>query len=369
MCKVNLLKTIYILFGVFLFINLPAQRYDSKDTLFVDFLPKVGMSFIHKVEPGSTLYSISKKYKVELDDIYKINKNLKNKPLEYGSTIYVPVNEGVLINKKVLGNKNYERVYYKVKEKETIFRVAKIKLNISIDELKKINFLKSNEIKAGQILYVGYLNGRSKEIDIMPEKIICSKAKVISKDEKNIASNPVIVVENKRKSEIDDRKKQKDTKNIVKDEKNKNFELKIAKTNSDNKDVNQKIKDKKSIIKPEVKEKIKFVSIISRPVSIDEIQEAEVKPQILKSHYDSGIALWNKESRVRGTYVLSNEAALNTMIEISNPMVQRKIFARVIGNIPLNTYPDNVKVVLSPDAALDLGAIDSRFFVKLNYLK
>lgn len=369
MCKVNLLKTIYILFGVFLFINLSAQRHDRKDTLFVDFLPKAGMSFLHNVEPGSTLYSISKKYQVELDDIYKINKNLKNKPLEYGSSIYVPVKEGVLIYKKILGNKNYEMVYYKVKEKETIFRVAKIKLNISIEELKRLNYLKSNEIKAGQILYVGYINGRSKEFETMADKIVGSKGKVIKKEEGNIKYKPLMVSNNKKQSEIEDNLKQKDTKKIVKAEKKKNSEFKIVKTNSDKNDVNQNIKDKKRIINLEAKEKMEFVGVISRPVSIDEIQETEVKPQILKSHYDSGIALWNKESRVRGTYVLSNEAALNTMIEISNPMVQRKIFARVIGNIPLNTYPDNVKVVLSPDAALDLGAVDSRFFVKLNYLK
>lgn len=368
MCKVNLFNSLSILFGVFLFLKMPAQKIDSKDSLFVDFLPKVGMSFVHKVEPGSTLYSISKKYKVELDEIYKINKNLKNKPLEYGSSIYVPVNEGVLINKKILGNKNYKKVYYKVKEKETIFRVAKIKLNISIEELKKINFLKSNEIQAGQILYVGYLNGKSKEIEIIPEKIAGSKSKVIAKEERNINSKSIMVSNNKKQSEIDDNIKQKDTKKIITADKNKNNEIKLSKTDN-SKDVNQKIKDKKRIINPEVREKMEFVSVISRPVSIIEEEETEIKPQILKYHYDSGIALWNKESRVRGTYVLSNEAALNTMIEISNPMVQRKIFARVIGNIPLNTYPDNVKVVLSPDAALDLGAVDSRFFVKLNYLK
>jgi LysM repeat protein len=371
MCKINLFKTLSILFGIFLFLNMPAQKLNTKDSLFVDFLPKAGMSFVHKVEPGSTLYSISKKYRVELDDIFRINKSLKNKPLEYGLTIYVPVSEGILVNKKAPANKNYEKVYYKVKEKETIFRVAKIKLDISIEELKRINFLKSNEIQAGQILYVGYFNEKSNAVEILPEKITGSKGKVILKDDRNIISKPILVSDNRKNSEIEDSKLQKDAKKIVKANKSntKNAEIKIAKTDNDYNDINQKIKEKKRIINPEVKEKMEFVSVISRPVSIDENQDTEVKPQILKSHYDSGIALWNKESRVRGTYVLCNEAALNTMIEISNPMVQRKIFARVIGNIPLNTYPDNVKVVLSPDAALDLGAVDSRFFVKLNYLK
>jgi LysM repeat protein len=370
MHKVNLFKTIFILFGVILFFKVAAQKTDGNDSLFVDFLPKTGISFVHKVISGSTLYSISKKYKVELADIYKANAGLKNKPLEYGSSIYVPVSEGVLINKKIQGNKNYEKVYYQVKEKETIFRVAKIKLNIPIEELKRMNFLKNNEIQAGQILYVGYLNGKSKEIDLLPEKIPVSKEKKISANERKITSKPVLVSDKKIKSEIENTKKKNDANKIVPKEnsKNKNAEIKLAKTDN-KKDVNQKIKDKKRINNPEAKEKMEFVGVISRPVSIEDQEDSEIKSHILKYHYDSGIALWNKDSRVRGTYVLSNEAALNTMIEISNPMVQRKIFAKVIGNIPINTYPDNVKVVLSPDAALDLGAVDSRFFVKLNFLK
>lgn len=110
---------------------------------------------------------------------------------------------------------------------------------------------------------------------------------------------------------------------------------------------------------------MKFQGIVSNPQSSTEEAEENIK----RMHRDSGIALWNKESRIKGIYVLSNDAALNTMIEIINPMLQRKIFAKVIGNIPTNTYPDNIKVVLSPDAAISLGALDSKFYVKLNYLK
>jgi hypothetical protein len=224
-------------------------------------------------------------------------------------------------------------------------------------------------------LYLGYLdsNRRVEELvsNILPDSRVKKVEPLIR--EKQITFNKIVL--NDRSFQNSIAKKQNESA-ITKEKKSNNGsdpdDKSVAASGKQTEDLNSRIKsikEKKAKFKNDDKEKIEFVGVISRPVSEPEKPENEQQEHIFKSHKDSGIALWNKQSRVKGVYVLSNDAAMNTMIEINNPMVQRKIFAKVIGNIPTNTYPDNVKVVLSPEAAMTLGALDSRFYVKLHYLK
>jgi hypothetical protein len=68
-------------------------------------------------------------------------------------------------------------------------------------------------------------------------------------------------------------------------------------------------------------------------------------------------------------FALHPTARVNSVIELHNPMMNRKVLAKVIGNIPPNTYPEEVKVIISPKTAKSLGVIDQRFFVKMRYLE
>jgi hypothetical protein len=249
-----------------------------------------------------------------------------------------------------------------------------VNLDIEIDDIKKLNNLRNTDIDHGQLLYLGYLdtgeNSKTITANILPKtqiKVIDpvrkEKELTISKVSKN--DDPKKDKNNKFKKKIESKAENK----LLNDQKKPDEKIAVNKNlvkqiNSDQAQTSAK----KNLKKSDEIEKMKFVGVLSRPVSTNEEEDNEPL-HILKYHKDSGVALWNKHSRVKGVYVLSNDAALNSMIEISNPMVQRKIFAKVIGNIPTNTYPDNVKVVLSPEAAMTLGALDSSFFVKLHYLK
>ncbi len=101
---------------------------------------------------------------------------------------------------------------------------------------------------------------------------------------------------------------------------------------------------------------------------------------VLKSRYQEekkskkeisaqGVCYWPKDSKEKGSlYALHRDAAIGTTIQVNNPMSNRIIFARVIGRIP-EAYERNIEVILSPEAARNLGARDPRFFVKTTYLK
>ncbi|MEO1626448.1 MAG: LysM peptidoglycan-binding domain-containing protein [Bacteroidota bacterium] len=89
--------------------------------------------------------------------------------------------------------------------------------------------------------------------------------------------------------------------------------------------------------------------------------------KIWKEH---GVAFWNKNSKANtDLYALHRQAPINSIIGVTNPMNNRTVFVKVIGRVPSNVYTENVKVVLSSRAVKLLGARDTRFFIRLEYLK
>jgi hypothetical protein len=89
----------------------------------------------------------------------------------------------------------------------------------------------------------------------------------------------------------------------------------------------------------------------------------------LKEVVSQGVCFWQKDSKEKGSlYALHRDAAIGTIIAVTNPMYDHTIYAKVIGRIP-EGYERNVEVVLSPEAARKIGARDPRFFVKVKYLK
>lgn len=85
---------------------------------------------------------------------------------------------------------------------------------------------------------------------------------------------------------------------------------------------------------------------------------------------ESGVAHWFKNgNEAAGLYALHRYAGQNAIIGVTNPMNQRTVYVKVIGNMSNRAYENNVKVVLSPMAAKLLGAVDQRFYVKVTYCK
>ena len=82
-----------------------------------------------------------------------------------------------------------------------------------------------------------------------------------------------------------------------------------------------------------------------------------------------GVCFWQKDSKEKGDlYALHREAAVGTIIAVTNPMYEATVYAKVIGRIPAG-YKANIEIVLSPEAARKIGAKDPKFFVKLKFLK
>ncbi len=80
------------------------------------------------------------------------------------------------------------------------------------------------------------------------------------------------------------------------------------------------------------------------------------------------VAYWKKDAPASGYFVMHRKASERTYIEITNPLSSSKIYAKVIGKIPENLYPEEVDMVMSSELAEALGAKDMKFFVRSRYL-
>lgn len=95
-------------------------------------------------------------------------------------------------------------------------------------------------------------------------------------------------------------------------------------------------------------------------------REAQGKKEV----NEQGKAFWQKSSHEDSNlYALHRDAPINSVIQVINPMNQVVAFVKVIGRIPDTVYEREVIVVLSPMAAKQLGAQDTRFFARVKYYR
>ena len=94
------------------------------------------------VKSGDTLYSIANKNGISVDKLKELN-NLNNDILSVGEKLLV----------KDTSSSEEIGVYYTVKSGDTLYGIARL-YNMSVDDLKKLNNLTSNNLSVGQQLLV-----------------------------------------------------------------------------------------------------------------------------------------------------------------------------------------------------------------------
>lgn len=114
---------------------------------------KDDMAFFHTVQVGETLFSIAKKYNVQVDGIKSLNK-LPNENIKVGMRLIINPNQPPVLP-------NEESVipgYHEVRQGETLYSISRL-YNITLLELKALNDMESDTIHVGEELIVVPLNG------------------------------------------------------------------------------------------------------------------------------------------------------------------------------------------------------------------
>ena len=117
----------------------------------------------HKVKKKETLFSLSKKYDISVDDIKKFNPIIKNNELKKKMFLMIPVFSSK--GRKNMTTKHNNLVDYKVPIKDTKWRIA-YKYGITIDSLEILNPEIKNALIAGQIIKVPKKDSVEQKIEI-----------------------------------------------------------------------------------------------------------------------------------------------------------------------------------------------------------
>lgn len=138
------LKTFQVLLYIFFSISLYSANYT-----------------IYHLKSGETLWRISKKFNISLDELCKINKITDVTKIKDGTKLKIPVEKKGTTS---YSSKNNYQAYY-LKAGETLWRVSK-KYNINLEELCKINNINDvTKVYEGTKLLIPWQNNGKKYLN------------------------------------------------------------------------------------------------------------------------------------------------------------------------------------------------------------
>ncbi|WMJ72942.1 LysM peptidoglycan-binding domain-containing protein [Cytophagaceae bacterium ABcell3] len=143
---------------------------------------------IHKVEPKETLFALSRRYNVSVDEIKKENPEVAS-GLQIGQLVSIPAGT----YKETPPPSKAKSKTHEVKPKETLYAISR-KYGVSVDDIKKANpGVEVTDLKIGQVINVPAktASAANKKED-KPEPTKTAAASEPEKDEPSVAIKPAV---------------------------------------------------------------------------------------------------------------------------------------------------------------------------------
>lgn len=183
-----------LLFIFFIFFTSKAISNPLRDSIGVENLDGKQV-IIHKVEPKETYYSLGRKYNVSPLSIMEFNHNAALHP---NDIVKIPTQREFKKAPTTFSSEPNQTTStlkitkHKVKAKETLYSIAK-DYGMSVEDLKKLNHLKNNDLAIGKVLKV---------TEAVEEKPITEKRKDDSAEKKTSKSSTTTEVAETPKPKI-----------------------------------------------------------------------------------------------------------------------------------------------------------------------
>ncbi len=371
-----------------------------------------GIVYTHELKENQTIYGLSKFFNTNMQLISKANPGVELSNVKKFQSVNIPINTDMLISERKLSpTKHYIPVFYTVKAKDNLFRISKVYFNQKIENVMDINQLKTMELSVGQKLLVGWYEydpiyksklawtDKGIEVDFAGSNATPSQPTV----------KPYIPVEQRREIALKKNRQEpmkfekivstRPQETVVEHIPERNVNPQVQKTETistvQTDTYAEKIKEvsdhnthgtapevvSTESIEPtgEKEEKVEGVEMVEEEIVRElSTNPFEARNNIYKGDYDGKPTIksakiraqWNSRSKDKtNLFALHATAKKGSYIEIYNPMLDRMVIAKVVGNIPERIYKNNVELIVSPKVAETLGVVDKKFFVKITFIE
>jgi peptidoglycan endopeptidase LytF len=369
---------------------------------------------IHKVVAKDTYYSIARRYNVNPKDVMNFNDS---KYLQIGIIVKVPTAMPFTVNYSTADAKNIPNnsketstvpssnnaeqglIEHAVQKKENLNMLAE-KYGTTVNEIKRINNLRSINLQIGQILKipakaeekaaednatasVQKVNPAVVPTVVQPavqtsvqqpvQKPVMSTPVPDKKEiNKNIDLNQKMAVENKPDSDelIVHTVASNETIYSIATKYKMTIDQLKAKNDMTTSSLNI---GQKLLIKGQYPVKPANAPFASEADSLRSIKDPSLRYPAarygLNQIEEKGTAVWIADADLDPSkmLVLHRTAPIGGIIKITNPMSNRSTFAKVVGKFTENESTKDVIIVMTKAVADALGALDRRFYCNLMY--
>lgn len=290
---------------------------------------------IHTVQPSETLYSISKLYNVDFQQI-KIWNDLTDNSINIGKELVLypeKANESQTLNEPMINDGVTMR--HQVQAGETLYSLSR-QYKVSREKIKKWNNLLDDNIKLGQDLIVGYIQKSNK---------------------------PILLTKSEPENESAGSNQPGDT---VSARINDASSAILSKQNPKAKEEDGLVSTQPIIAEPEINK----IPIEDNPykksnLSLKKQNTIEVKKRMV----ETGVATLIEGSEDTKKYLaLHKTLPIGTIMEVKNEMNNQSVFVKVIGKLPDTGENKSIDLKITKEAYDRLGAIDEKFRIQMSYI-
>lgn len=379
---------LYILSFFAVLLNLTIANASTRDSIGVE--NNNGKKVIvHQTVAKDTYYSIGRRYNIPPKDIMAFNDN---KYLQIGVIIKVPTNIPFSEKTTVAQNKptatatpEGNLIEHAVQKKENLNMLAE-KYGTTVNEIKRINNLRSINLQIGQILKIpaSNISEETEPAEPITQPVIATvkpePVKQMPPVNKPVTS-PVVTSQPATATTSEEFVEHTVASNETIYSIATRYKLTIDQLKAKNNLTDNGLRiGQKLLIKGQYPVKQAYVP----PTTADDDDDASDKTdstlkkpalRLPASRYglneidEKGTATWITDPDLDPTkmLVLHRTAPIGGIIKITNPMSNRVTFAKVVGKFTENESTKDVIIVMTKAVADALGALDKRFFCNITY--
>ncbi len=293
------------------------KKIDAGDMLRVPLFPElsVGEKAHHTVQEGETLFRISQKYKVSVEEIRKWNV-LGNHALSIGEELIVYLTQPAPDSLHTAANWQ-QYITHTVQAGETLYAIAKA-YQTDTDSLRRLNQLSDESMSIGQRLLIRKKQG-------LPAMVVRQVSLPVKGD---VAINQQAAYTEEDRTSLP--------------------EMETTEEKAERPEVLEKEKERVKRIRSEEKKAL-----------------AEYN-KVTENGFAAAIP---GRAETQKFLALHRTAPVGAILQVRNEMNNVSVFVRVVGKLPGTGANNKVDIRISQAAYEKLGGINERFPVEITYLK